>query len=103
MSPPVSATLHFLRKPANNVFKINLGNFDKLLASLTGLVPTRRGSSPRYIVTLQIRLCLAVSWVLVRNRAFWLNGLTSTCILCIYISFAKGHHCVYMYLFTSSL
>lgn len=34
-----------------------------MLASLTGLVPTRREISPRYIVTLQIRLGVAVSWL----------------------------------------
>lgn len=49
--------------------------------SLTGLFPTRRESSPRYIVTSQIRLGVAVSRASKRNRAFWLNYLSSTCNL----------------------
>lgn len=98
----MSPTLHSLRKPANNVFKINLGNFDKLLASLTGLVPTRRRSSPRYIVTLQIRpLCCCKLGI--REKSALLAKLLDFNMYSTYISFAKGHTCVYMYLFTSTL
>ena len=63
-------------KLANNVW-MNCGNLDIMLASLTVLVPTRRESSPRYIVTLHIRLGVAVSWASKRPRAFWPNCLTS--------------------------